>query len=808
MSIQKYHLLFPFALLLLFSCSKFTTKTSKSEKAAHPGYQEQLLYIKTNGTNVMPDLTHYNWMPQSIKRATSDALLNLAEVGPNNIAGRTRGMITDLSNPNHIIASGVSGGIFISDNKGISWRVINDQQISPSVTGMDQNPFQHNIIYYCTGEGSGNSADIIGAGVFKSIDGGNTFSQLSATNNANFNVCWSIKCSPKDTNVLYVSTGSAGLWRSKDAGITFSKVYATTTEINDLEVLPNGNVLFAVKGLGVYRSANGNLGTFAKISSINSSSTARGELAYCKEFPNVVYAAISGVDNGYSGVLNGFYKSSDTGKTFTLKSNPNGIVKFSFTWYCLTMSVKSNDSNSIYIASLDAGYSNNGGNSWDKANDMHADHHVAQNMNDSELLVGCDGGICIYKWNNFSQFKSLNNGFNVTQFYSGAVSPHSNNFMGGCQDNGTNESISGATDFNRIFGGDGAYVFYHNALEDTRYLSYQNGVVVRREGLVDNNISKNLPSGSAGIWFIQPYDVSEYNSDWVIYPAGLNLLISKNSGNNFTKLGSITNGKLFASNSSYDANPAVYAGGSNCLMGFDSMLNAKPKLINFYAKLPNAIKSSFCNSIKVIPGYRDRVYLAYSSINDSGRLYKGINMLSGTPKFKNISGNLPKGLPVNWVECDPINPEKVIFAGTDFGLYVTEDSGTTWIKDPRVPNVVVSSIKVSVNKKDIYFFTHGRGVFKATIKNNYNVGLKNSLKTNSLFQIFPVPATNLLNIELNTPYNVANYSIYNMLGELIQSGKLIAGINSFAIETLQSGNYIINIETEGKTESTVFNVNK
>ncbi len=805
---QKYYLLLIISALLLFSCSKFTTKLSEGEKEGHPGYQEQLLFIKTNGTNVMPDLSHYNWVPNSIKRSTSGALLNLSELGPNNVGGRTRGMITDISNPNRIVAGGASGGVFVSDNKGSSWRAINDQQLNPSVTGMDQNPFLPNVIYYCTGEGSGNSADILGAGIFKSTDGGNTFSQLSATNNTNFNVCWSIKCSPKDTNVLYVSTGRAGVWRSDDAGSTFTKVFASTIEINDLEILPNGSVLFAVKGGGVYRSSNGDLGTFTKINSINSASTARGELAYCKEYPNVVYAAISGVDNGYSGVLNQFYKSSDSGKTFTPRNNPNGIVKFSFTWYCLTMSVKSDDSNSIFIASLDAGYSRNGGNSWNKANIIHSDHHAAQNMNDSELLVGSDGGICIYKWNDFSKFKSLNNGYNVTQFYSGAVSPFSNNIMGGCQDNGTNESTGNDSAFNNIFGGDGAYTFYHNALEDTKYLSYQNGVVIRREGLVDNNISNKLPSGSTGIWFIQPYDVSEYNSDWVIYPAGLNLLISNNSGNNFTKLGNISNGKLFASNSSYDGNPAVYAGGSNCLIGFDSMLNTSPKLINYLSKLPNAIKSSFCNSIKVIPGYRDRVYLAYSNINDSGRLYKGSDMLSGNPKFKNISGNLPKGLPVNWVECDPVNPERVIFAGTDFGLYVSEDSGTTWIKDTRIPNVVVSSIKVSVNKKDIYFFTHGRGVFKATIKNNYNVGLNKTNSTARLFQIFPVPASNLLNIELNSNLKDANFSIYTMLGEIVAKGELVSGINSVDIDELKSGNYIILIEKDGKSESTAFNVNK
>ncbi len=805
---QNYHLLFLFLLFLLFSCSKYTTKNKQKFSNAQklPGYGEQWLFIKTNGTNILPDVSKYNWMPNSSKRATSNALLNVAEFGPNNVGGRTRAVIIDYSDPNRIIAGGVSGGIFVSENKGLSWRAINDQELTPSVTGMSQNPFLPKVIYYCTGEGSGNSADIIGAGVFKSVDGGNSFAQLASTDNINFSKCWSIKCSPKDTNVLYVTTQSNGVLRSTNAGVSFSTVFTTGTEVNDLEILPDGSVLFAIKGGGIYRSTNGNSGTFTKVNSISSSSTARGELAYCKDFPNVVYAAVSGVDNGYLGVLNQFYKSSDGGKTFTTKTNPDGKVKFSFTWYCLTMAVKNNDSNSVYIASLDAGYSTNGGQSWSGATEMHSDHHVAFNVNNSELLVGCDGGICTYQWNDFSNYTSLNNGFNVTQFYSGAVSPYLKDIMGGAQDNGTNESHANSNIFEHIFGGDGAYAFYHNLLDNTRYVSYQNGVIIRREGITEINISNNLPASTTGKWFIQPYDVSDYNGDWILYPSSINLYLSKNSGNNFTKIGSVNTGQLYASTFSLQDNPAAYAGGQNSLIACDSVLNIKPKVYNHFSKLPIPLKTSFLNCVKVIPGYRDRLYLAYSNISDSGRIYKATNTLSTTPTFKNISGNLPKGLPVNWVECDPFNPERVIFAGTDFGLYVTEDSGTTWIKDSRVPNVVISSIKININKKDIYFFTHGRGIFKGIINNNYNVAINAISNKSSIFKLYPVPALTQLTVLLHNPGSVADYTVFSSSGQIVLKGKLETEKTFITIEGLPSGNYIFNIQQNAQTESSSFNV--
>ena len=446
----KYKYSFVAVLLILLSaCGSHLKKST-----ALPGYYDQWLYIKTNGSNVLPDMGKYNWTQTSSKRAVSNALLNVAELGPNNVGGRIRAIVIDKANINRIIIGGASGGVFISENKGSSWRPINDQAISPSVTYMDQNSLTPSVIYYCTGEASGNSADLTGAGVFKSVDGGNTFSQLASTNNTNFSFCWSVKCSPIDTNTLYVATHNTGLWRSNDAGLTFSRVYNTGTQINDLEVLPDGAVLFTIKGSGVYRSATGAINTFAKVASVNSASSARAEVAYCKDFPNVVYAAVSGPDNSYSGVLKAFYKSSDGGKTFIEKGNPNGTVNFGFTWYCMGMAVKDNDSNSIFISGVDVGYSKNGGVSWSAGNEMHADNQVSV-FSGNNLYLGSDGGLCVYDWSNPNVYTSLNNGINITQFYHGDASPHSNAIFAGTQDNGTKQSINSNKTFSNVYGGDG-----------------------------------------------------------------------------------------------------------------------------------------------------------------------------------------------------------------------------------------------------------------------------------------------------------------------------------------------------------------
>ena len=777
--------LFVLSTTILVSCSR---KTSLKSSNQQPGYYQQWLYMKTNGSGQLPEMTSYNWDIVSSKRSNSNALLKVSELGPNNVGGRIRGLVVDYSVPNHLLAGGASGGVFESNDNGASWKAINDQALSPSVTYMNQNPFKPNIIYYCTGEASGNSADLIGYGVFKSTDGGKSFAQLPFTNRTEFQFNWSVKCSPKDTNTLYVATDAAGLWRSTNGGDTFVRVYNTGTEMNDLEVFPDGSVMFTLKGSGVYRSDNGNINTFSKVASVNSVSSARGELAYCKNFPKVVYAAISGPDNSYSGVLKTFYKSSDGGKTFVAKTNPTGTVNFGFTWYTMTMEVNPTDSNGIFIASVDAGYSNNGGTSWSKASYQHSDHHIAITGNGS-LYVGCDGGLSTYKWGNFGNYTSLNNGLNITQFYHGDVSPFNGNVFGGCQDNGTKESRNLNPTFTNIYGADGGYSFYHAGNSSTRYFSTQNGAMYKN----GSNITNNLPVQTDAKWFIHPFTVSETFGEYILYPAGSNMYFSSNEGSTFKKIGTITTGRLFSAALSEDANPAAYSGGSNCLAAVDSVKNAVPKFKDLRSLMPSYIRASFVGSIKVVPGFRDKIYIAFNNIADSGRIWKVSNVF-GTPVFKNISRTLPKGLPVNWVECDPFNPEEVIFAGTDYGLYVTEDGGLTWTKDTRVPSTVVSCIAVAKNKKDIYFFTHGRGVFKGLIN---NAGISSIDKTNLdiLKTAYPIPATDILNVELVAPSG-AQFKIFDSQGRMVKEGQLKDGANAISVADLNTGNYIMMYSSE------------
>lgn len=801
--LKRNRVFFFLSLLFVIGCQqhiKLNLKKTQAENAPLPGYYGQWLYIKTNGTNVLPDMSRYNWAATSNKRSASNALINVYEYGPSNIGGRIKGFIVDKANSNRIIAGGATGGIFISEDNGASWEAINDQALTPSVTGMSQNPFDPEIIYYCSGEAQGNSADILGAGVFKSVDGGRTFNQLPATNNSNFLQNWAIRCSPVDSHTLYVVTQSNGLWRSQDDGATFSKVYVTPAELNDIELLPDGAVMFTMKGGGVYRSPSGDLGTYTKVASINSASSARGEIAFCKNYPNVVYAAISGPDNNYDGVLKAFYKSSDGGKTFVTRKNPTDSVNFGFTWYTMVMSVHDNDSNSIFVGSVSAGYSYDGGQSWKKVKVQHADNHSAFNSG-NRMYLGSDGGLCYYDWSNFKSYTSLNNGLNITQFYAGDVSHHDVMVMGGTQDNGTKEGQDMDPVFSSVNGSDGGWAFYHSDSSHVRYYATQNGVVIRNK----KNISKNIPTNTDAKWFIQPYHVNEANGEAVFYPSGRTIYHSKNGGKTFDTLGTVIQSRLFSITCSNHKNPSVFAGGSAMFMAVDDAEKANPVVKNLKNSMPKAIMASFLGCIKVIPGYRDKVYLGFTNFSDSGRIYVASKVFSDTPLYKNISGNLPVGLPVNWIECDPMDPERVIFAGTDYGLYVTEDGGQTWVKDTRIPNVVVSSIIVHHNMKDIYLFTHGRGIFKGQINNAGYSSVKNMHNREYAAKVYPNPAGDVMNLRIKSA-STGQYNVYDLQGRLVLTGKIEGEISVIPTANLKDGNYILEYKTAEGVGSMKFSV--
>ena len=184
--------------------------------------------------------------------------------GPFNVGGRTRALAIDRTDENVILAGGVSGGLWRSTDQGATWTKLTPGQEHPSITDIVQDPRPgfENIWYYGTGERIGNSASDGGAlfagnGVYKSTDGGLTFSVLPATQNNTpesfssadpFDLIFGVDIDPNNGN-LYVAT-FVGVHRSTDGGATFDQVLegAFDTE-SDIHITSSG-VLYATLASG------------------------------------------------------------------------------------------------------------------------------------------------------------------------------------------------------------------------------------------------------------------------------------------------------------------------------------------------------------------------------------------------------------------------------------------------------------------------------------------------------------------------------------------------------------------------------
>ena len=218
---------------------------------------------------------------------------------------------------------------FKTEESEEGWQQIDDFFPSLSVTRIAYDPNNTQIFYFCTGEGWYNADAVRGAGVFKSIDGGETWAQLTSTDTIIFDYCQDIVVHPVTSDV-YVGTRSSGLQRSTDGGATWEKVLgfgvgSLKNTICDIELTADGGV-FASIGIfetdGIYFSPSGDAGTFVKqTTGLPGSGYFRIDMATAPSNANVAYSIYC---NSSDYKVKGIYKTSDKGETWTEVNMPGG----------------------------------------------------------------------------------------------------------------------------------------------------------------------------------------------------------------------------------------------------------------------------------------------------------------------------------------------------------------------------------------------------------------------------------------------------------------------------------------------------
>ncbi len=488
--------------------------------------------------------------------------LEWEEMGPDNVGGRTRGIVIDPANPDRMWCGGVSGGLFYSENGGLSWDIhpwtIENDHVGVSVLRIAPN----GDIYIGTGESFPVALDgvpntfgapgFIGSGVYRSVDGGQTFSSIPATVPvANTNADrWSfineIAFDPFDSNKFYVST-NAGFVMTQDGGQTFTTPNGITAGLQNspsLEVAvdPTLGTVYALVSSRVFRSVDNGQnfidfsgqGGFPAVNQFG-----RIEFATTASQEGLVYACVATAGT-FSGSLRGIYRSIDNGANWTLvvQGSTNGFNPLGEqAFYDIAFGIDPvNPDRLILGGQLELWSINvNGGRDliayWQPeipSNPyyVHADMHVvAFHPTDPNILyIGSDGGVS--RSNNaqdqFPKFTPRNKGLAITQFY-GLGTSYNGYILGGTQDNGTNLNDcknNGPLTFREVNGGDGGDGAISRIDPNISFATLYSGQLLRSVNNFDSygcaldiNIDGNSDcQPDAGSLFISPFNLWEQDS--------------------------------------------------------------------------------------------------------------------------------------------------------------------------------------------------------------------------------------------------------------------------------------------------------
>jgi photosystem II stability/assembly factor-like uncharacterized protein len=394
---------------------------------------------------------------------TTDLLkgVEVRNIGPAGMSGRITAIDAVATDPDIIYAGSASGGLWKSESGGIAWKPIFDDQVTSSIGAVAIQQSNPDVIWVGTGEGNPRNSLNGGYGVFKSLDGGQSWQSMGLENTRHIH---RILIDPSNPDIVYVGAigtpwgthPERGVFKTTDGGQSWEKVLYVndSTGVADLIMDPsNPNKIIAAMwehrrypwffnsggpGSGLYLTVNGGK-DWKKLTGqdgLPKGDLGRIGLAMATNKPNIVYALIESAKNA-------LYKSEDGGYTWKMINDSDDIGNRPF--YYSDIFVDPENENRIYSVFTYVNVSEDGGRSftelmpaYNTTRGVHPDHHAFWiHPEDGSLLIdGNDGGLNISRDGGRSWRFAEN--LPVGQFYHVSVdNEYPYNVYGGMQDNGS-----------------------------------------------------------------------------------------------------------------------------------------------------------------------------------------------------------------------------------------------------------------------------------------------------------------------------------------------------------------------------------
>ena len=628
---------------------------------------------------------------------------------------------------NKIYVGAPSGGFWMSSNGGSSWSTSTDSLATLGVSAIVVDYSNPNKILIGTGDRD--AGDAPGLGVYKSLDGGLTWT-ASKTGMGDRTVG---KIIQDPTNALvFLAATSNGVYRSTDGGANWAQTRAGN--FKDICFKPGDpTIVYAAYNSDFWRSSN-NGQSFTQITS-GLTSGQRGTIAVTAANPAYVYFLQSNSSSGYKGL----YRSTDSGLNFTTRSTTPNILDWSCDgsgsggqgWYDLAVAADPLNAEIVYVGGVDVFKSTNGGQTWTinshwyggcSVPAVHADCHYLAYSPVSGKLYACNDGGIYWTSNGGTTWTDITVGMTIGQMYKlGQSQTVKQQAITGHQDNGTYTLYP--TGWEATGGGDGmeCAVDFQNATYMYHTIYY--GDIFRT---INNNFETQIGgNGTGGITedgaWVTPFILSK--SDPHIMFAGFKNIWRCNdvqAGSvSWTKISNNLGGSNSQNLCDLEQSPAntsiLYASRyDNKLFRSDNALAGTPTWTDITSTLP---ASGTVADLAAHPTDANTVYMVMGT-----NVYKSINKGAS---WTNITGSLP-GISKNAIVYYKNGPAEALYVGTDAGVYYQDQTSGGWIsyKSGLPVNAIISELDIyydndSVSSDVIRASTYGRGLWSSPMYNPY-----------------------------------------------------------------------------------------
>jgi photosystem II stability/assembly factor-like uncharacterized protein len=684
------------------------------------------------------------------------------QIGPAAFGGRIDDIEAVPSRPSTIFVGTAGGGVFRSTNNGTTWSPVFDRDgRSTSIGDIAIAPSDPGIVWVGTGEPNSRQSSTWGDGVYRSLDGGDHWTHMGLKESHHIG---RIVIHPRNPSIVFVAAmghlwganEERGLYRTTDGGTTWKRVLAgnSVTGAVDVALDPDGRTVYAAlyqrqrkgfgfvgggTGSGLYRSRDGGDSWEPLALGLPAGPTGRIGIAIAPSQPSTVYAI---VEHRQGGV----FRSDDRGTTWSRQSSLNPRPM-----YYSQLRVDPRHPDRVWALGTYVHKSINGGRTFttDSTGDrIHVDHHALwiDPQDSDHMMLGNDGGL-YFTYDGATRWDFIDN-LPIGQFYDIDVDDRDPYFVyGGTQDNGTwglparNYRGVGITnaDVINIAYGDGFFTVTDRA--DPRYIfaNSQSGRAYR----------VHMATGEErGIRPVPSDPKESYRFNWsapmlrsphdprTIYYGGNRLFRTRDAGQSWDVVSPDLTRRLdwkalpimglvrdsttlsrddgvsdYGTLTTIDESPKT---AGLLLVGTDDGMvqlttNGGQSWTDITARfrLPGARRVS-----RVLWSMHDArtALVAFDGHADDDMSPYLFRTTDGGTTWAPVVGDLPAGHSIKTVAEHPTNRD-VLFAGTEFGLYLTFDGGRRWLHaGGSLPRVRIDDIVVHPTHHDLLLGTHGRSI--------------------------------------------------------------------------------------------------